>query len=225
MATFRRLDVYNQIVGGGLVPLYYHPDIEVMKKVVAAIAEGGAGIFEFTNRGDGAIAVFAELNRFCRKEFPQLILGAGSVVEQGTGALYINSGADFIVGSLFNADLAKLCNRRKIGYMPGCATATEVSNAEELGCEIIKIFPGSTVGGPKFVKSILAPTPWSLIMPTGGVSADKDNLQGWFDAGVVAVGMGSALFPKAWVDEGEFDKIRDLVKQVLAWIQQIKEGI
>jgi 2-dehydro-3-deoxyphosphogluconate aldolase/(4S)-4-hydroxy-2-oxoglutarate aldolase len=145
------------------------------------------------------------------------------VVDQGTAALYINSGADFVVGSLFSPKLAKLCNRRKIGYIPGCATATEIANAEELGAEIIKVFPGSTVGGPKFVKSILAPTPWSLIMPTGGVSADKDNLAAWFNAGVCAVGMGSALFPKKSMLEGDFGETRQLVKNVLAWIAEIRE--
>lgn len=147
---------------------------------------------------DAAYLLFNQLIEFCRREYPELIIGVGSVMEPGTGVLYIASGADFVVGSLYNSELAKLCNRRKTGYVPGCATATEIANSEEHGVEIVKVFPGSTVGGPKFVKSILAPTPWSMIMPTGGVSADKDNLKSWFDAGIVAVGMGSALFPKKW---------------------------
>lgn len=224
MASFRRLDVYNAMLDSGLVPLYYNPDLITMQKAIAAAVEGGSRVFEFTNRGDGAYLLFNKLIEFCRAEFPQLIIGAGSVVEPGTGALYIASGADFIVGSLFNVDLAKLCNRRKIAYIPGCATTTEIANAEEYGVEIIKIFPGSTVGGPKFVKAILAPTPWSLIMPTGGVSAEKANLQVWFDAGVAAVGMGSAIFQKEWIKAGEYPKIRDLVAQVLAWIKEIRSG-
>lgn len=223
MASVRRLEVYQTIIESGLVPLHYNPDIETIKKAVIACVEGGSGIFEFTNRGDGAFRVFEELNAFCRKEFPNLILGVGSVVDQGTAALYINAGTDFVVGSLFNPDIAKLCNRRKIGYIPGCATATEIANAEELGAEIIKIFPGSTIGGPKFVKSILAPTPWSLIIPTGGVSADKENLAGWFKAGVCAVGMGSALFPKQSIQGGDFATTTRLVKQVLSWIREIRE--
>jgi 2-dehydro-3-deoxyphosphogluconate aldolase/(4S)-4-hydroxy-2-oxoglutarate aldolase len=137
--------------------------------------------------------------------------------------LYINLGADFIVGSLFNPDIARLCNRRKIAYIPGCATATEIATAEEVGAEIIKVFPGSTLGGPKFIKAILAPTPWSLIMPTGGVSADKQNLADWFNAGVCAVGMGSALFPKDAVVSGDFTVTKELVTQVLQWISEIKE--
>lgn len=225
MASVKRLEVYQQIIDSGLVPLYYHPDIEIMKKAVIACVKGGSDIFEFTNRGEGAFRVFEQLHTYCKKEYPKLILGVGSVVDQGTASLYINIGADFVVGSLFNPEIAKLCNRRKIGYIPGCATATEIANAEELGIEIIKIFPGSTIGGPKFVKSILAPTPWSLIIPTGGVSADKENLIGWFKAGVCAVGMGSALFPKKSIQEGDFETTSDLVKQVLSWIREIREEI
>jgi 2-dehydro-3-deoxyphosphogluconate aldolase/(4S)-4-hydroxy-2-oxoglutarate aldolase len=225
MAAFRRIEVYQTIIDSGLVPLYYNGDVKVMKKAVTACVEGGAKVFEFTNRGDGAYQVFEPLLAFCRKEFPDLILGVGSVVDQGTGALYISSGADFVVGSLFNPDLARLCNRRKIGYIPGCATPTEIATAEGTGAEIVKVFPGSTVGGPKFVRSVLAPTPWSLIMPTGGVKADPENLRGWFEAGVCAVGMGSALFQKEAVRSGNYDQIRELVQQSLAWISEIRESL
>lgn len=223
MAAVRRIEVFQAMIESGLVPLYYNPDLEMIKKAVVACAEGGAKIFEFTNRGDGAFQVFEELLPYCRQEYPELILGVGSIVDQGTAALYISSGADFVVGSLFNPNIACLCNRRKIAYIPGCATATEIAAAEEAGAEIIKIFPGSTLGGPKFVKSILAPTPWTLIMPTGGVKADKDNLTGWFTAGVCAVGMGSALFPGEAIAEGDFGKTRELVEQVLTWITEIRE--
>ena len=223
MAAVRRLTVYQSMIDSGLVPLYYHPDSEVIKKAAAACVEGGASVFEFTNRGEGAFQVFEKLLPYCRKEHPDLIIGVGSVVDQGTAALYINMGADFIVGSLFNPEIARLCNRRKVGYIPGCGTATEIATAEEAGAEIIKIFPGSTLGGPRFVKSILAPTPWSLIMPTGGVRAEKENLAGWFHAGVCAVGMGSALFPKDALVGGDFSVTAQLVKQVLAWIAEIRK--
>jgi 2-dehydro-3-deoxyphosphogluconate aldolase/(4S)-4-hydroxy-2-oxoglutarate aldolase len=223
MAKFQRIEVYNAIIKQGLVPLYYHPDIKVMTQVVAAVFEGGSRVFEFTNRGEGAHKVFEQLLEHCREKFPQLILGVGSVIDPGTGSLFISSGADFIVGSVFNYELGKLCNRLKIGYIPGCGTATEISTAEESGVEIVKVFPGSTVGGPKFVKSILAPTPWSMIMPTGGVTADIENLKAWFDAGVIAVGMGSALFQKGKILTGEYDEVRDLIKTVLKWIDEIRE--
>lgn len=223
MSIFLRIEVYNAIIKQGLVPLYYHPDIEVMKQVVSAVFEGGSRVFEFTNRGEGAHNVFDQLIEYSRKEFPQLILGAGSVIDPGTGSLYISSGADFIVGSVFNHELGRLCNRQKIGYIPGCGTATEISTAEESGVEIVKVFPGSTVGGPKFVKSILAPTPWSMIMPTGGVRTDKENLKAWFDAGVIAVGMGSALFQKQYIQAGKYNEIRDLIRTVLNRINEIRE--
>lgn len=223
MAAVQRWKVYQNMIESGLIPLYYHPDPEMIKKAAAACAAGGARVFEFTNRGEGAFQVFEKLLPYCRKEYPDLIIGVGSVVDQGTAALYINMGADFIVGSLFNPEIARLCNRRKVGYIPGCGTATEIATAEESGAEIIKIFPGSTLGGPKFVKSILAPTPWSLIMPTGGVRAEKENLAGWFNAGVCAVGMGSALFPKDVTSQGDFAKTTELVKRVLDWIAEIRK--
>jgi 2-dehydro-3-deoxyphosphogluconate aldolase/(4S)-4-hydroxy-2-oxoglutarate aldolase len=213
------------MIDGGLVPLFYHPDPEVIKKAASACVGGGARVFEFTNRGEGAFQVFEKLLPYCRKEHPELIIGVGSVVDQGTAALYLNLGADFIVGSLFNPEIARLCNRRKVGYIPGCGTATEIAIAEEAGGEIIKIFPGSTLGGPKFVKSILAPTPWSLIMPTGGVRAERKNLAAWFQAGVCAVGMGSALFPKESAAEGDFTRTTELVRQVLGWIAEIRKEI
>ena len=218
MAYWKRIDVYNKIIDQGLVPLTYHPDIEVLKKLVTATVNGGSKLFEFTNRGDGAIKVFEKLLPFCRSEFPELVLGVGSILDPGTGAIYVSLGADFIVGSVFNPDLGKICNRRKIAYIPGCGSASEISTAEESGVEIVKIFPGEAIGGPKFVKSVLGPTPWSLIMPTGGVTAEKENVISWFESGVIAVGMGSAIFRKDWIQASEFNKISVLVKTILSWI-------
>lgn len=219
MARFTRLDVLNEIVRGGLVPLYYNPDIEIVKKAIGAAAAGGARVFEFTNRGDNAYQLFPELINYFAKEEPELILGVGSVLDPGTASLYLSSGANFIVGSVMNPDVAKLCNRRKVPYMPGCGTASEISFAEEMGVEIVKIFPGSAVGGPGFVKAVLAPTPWSRIMPTGGVKATQENISEWFAAGVTAVGMGSGMFKKEWINEGKFDAITEQTAKVLNWIR------
>jgi 2-dehydro-3-deoxyphosphogluconate aldolase/(4S)-4-hydroxy-2-oxoglutarate aldolase len=222
MAYWKRLDVYNKILEQGLVPLNYHPDVEVMKKLVAAVVNGGSNIFEFTNRGDGAFKVFEELLPYCRKEYPELVLGVGSILEPGTGSIYISLGADFIVGSVYNPDLNKICNRRKIAYIPGCGSASEISFAEESGVEIVKVFPGGSMDGPKFVKSILGPTPWSLIMPTGGVTADKENIKAWFDAGVAAVGMGSAIFRKDWIKASDYDEISKLIRTIMSWIKELR---
>jgi len=222
MAYWKRLEVYNKILDQGLMPLAYHPDIAVMKELVNAVVKGGSNLFEFTNRGDGAHKVFEELVPHCRERYPELVLGVGSVIDPGTGALYISLGADFIVGSIYNQDLGKICNRRKIAYIPGCGSATEISSAEESGVEIVKVFPGGAVGGPKFVKSILGPTPWSLIMPTGGVTAERENVESWFNAGVAAVGMGSAIFKKEWVAAADYGKISDITRAVLSWIKELK---
>jgi len=222
MAKFLRLEVLNQIVQIGVVPVFYHKDIETAIKIVEACAAGGAKVVEFTNRGDNAYRVFSDLVLHFAKANPSIILGVGSVVDAPTGAIYISSGANFVVGPILNPELAKVCNRRKVAYMPGCGTASEISEAEELGSEIIKIFPGDSIGGPDFVKSLLAPMPWSQIMPTGGVKATRESLEAWFKAGVACVGMGSNLIRKDWVDAGNFEAVSQQVAQVIAWIKEIR---
>ena len=193
MARFTRLHVLNTMVETGLVPVFHHADAEVATAISGALVRGGARLIEFTNRGDAAFEVFAELERFCRDEHPGVILGAGSIVDAATAGLYINLGANFIVGPVLNAEVARLCNRRKIAYSPGCGTASEISQAEELGCEIVKIFPGDLVGGPAFVKALRGPCPWTMLMPTGGVDVTEGSLSTWFEAGVACVGIGSKL--------------------------------
>jgi 2-dehydro-3-deoxyphosphogluconate aldolase/(4S)-4-hydroxy-2-oxoglutarate aldolase len=222
MARFLRLDVLTKIVDLGLVPVFYNGDVEVAKQIVAACSKGGAKVVEFTNRGDFAYQVFGELVKHFEKEDPEIILGVGSVCDPGTAALYINNGANFVVGPVLNPDVAKVCNRRKIAYSPGCGSASEISYAEELGVEIVKVFPGSSVGGPAFVKSVLGPNPWTRIMPTGGVDATRESIEGWFRAGVTCVGMGSKLVRKDLVAAGDFDAIAEKVAQVLAWIREVR---
>ncbi len=222
MARFSRLEVLNEITRIGLVPVFYQPDIEVAKKIVAACAAGGARVVEFTNRGDNAYRVFSDLVMHFAAVDPALILGVGSVVDPGTAALYIASGANFVVGPALNPEVARVCNRRKVAYSPGCGTASEISQAEELGVEIVKIFPGSSVGGPALVKSVLAPMPWTRLMPTGGVAATQENLRAWFEAGAAAVGMGSKLITKELVAAGDFEGITRQVAQVIAWIREAR---
>ncbi len=222
MARFSRLHVWNTMEELGLVPLFYDGDVERATKTVAAIAAGGAKVVEFTNRGDRAFEVFRELIVHFQQTNPELVLGAGSVMDVATAGLYINLGANFIVGSVTNDEVARLCNRRKIAYFPGCATSSEISHAEELGVEICKIFPGSELGGPSFVKAILGPSPWTKIMPTGGVDATYESIKGWFDAGVVCVGMGSKLVRSDWVKAGNWDALTQLTAQCLAWVRQAR---
>jgi len=222
MARFTRLQVWNKMEEVGLVPLFYHGDVEVAKQVVAAISGGGGKVIEFTNRGDRAFEVFRELVVQLDKADPSVILGVGSVLDPATAGLYINLGANFVVGSVLNAEVAKLCNRRKIPYFPGCGTASEISAAEELGVEVCKVFPGSQLGGPGFVKAIKGPCPWTKIMPTGGVEAKYENLKAWFDAGVSCVGMGSDLVRKDLIDAKDWAGLTALTAQCLAWVRKAR---
>lgn len=222
MARFDRLTVLNTMLNGGLVPVFYEGDVEVAKKIVAACYEGGARVLEFTNRGERALPVFAQLSELIAAQFPHLILGVGSIVDAPTASLFVAHGANFVVGPVLNAEVAKLCNRRKISYSPGCGSVSEISAAEELGVEIVKIFPGAQVGGPAFVKAVLGPMPWTRIMPTGGVEATKESVQAWIKAGTACLGMGSNLISKELVKSGNFAAISANVRQVLAWIAEAR---
>jgi len=223
MAHFTRLEVLNAMVETGLVPVFYHNDVEIAKKVIQACAAGGARCIEFTNRGDFAPFVFKEVSEYLAKANPKVILGVGSIVDAPTAALYIASGANFVVGPMLNPEVARLCNRRKIAYSPGCGTVSEISQAEELGVEIVKIFPGGLVGGPEFVKSVLAPMPWTRIMPTGGVEATRESVSAWIKAGTAALGIGSNLITKERVAQGKWDELTQATAQVLAWIREARQ--
>ena len=214
MAKFDKIQVLSKIKDTGMVPVFYHSDVEVAKQVIRACYEGGVRAFEFTNRGDFAHEVFAECVKYAAEECPELAMGVGSIVDAPTASLYIQLGACFVVGPLLNADIAKVCNRRQIPYCPGCGTVTEIGYAQELGCEITKVFPGD-VYGPAFVKGVMAPCPWSKIMVTGGVTPDQDNLTAWIKAGAFCVGMGSNLFPKDVVAANNWQFITDKCKESL----------
>lgn len=204
-----------------MVPVFYHKEAKVAQQVVKACYEGGVRVFEFTNRGDFAHEVFAEVIRFSRAECPELALGVGSVIDAPTAALYLQLGADFVVGPMFNAEISRVCNRRSIPYIPGCGTVSEVSLAQETGCQICKIFPGDVLG-PKFVKGLRAPMPWSKLMVTGGVEPTEENLSAWFRAGVFCVGMGSKLFPSSTIADSDWTEITDKCRETLAIIQKIR---
>ncbi|HEY3288651.1 MAG TPA: bifunctional 4-hydroxy-2-oxoglutarate aldolase/2-dehydro-3-deoxy-phosphogluconate aldolase [Anaerolineae bacterium] len=214
MAKFDRLTVYQAFISTGLVPLFYTGDIAEANAIAKAVADGGSKVLEFTNRGEKALSVFAEVVN----ANPKLIVGVGSVLDAPTAALFIAHGANFIVGPVFNPEVARLCNRRKIAYLPGCGSASEISNAEEAGVEIAKVFPGESVGGPGFIKAVLGPMPWSRLMPTGGVDATAASIGEWIKAGAVAVGMGSNLVRKEWLSAKNYDAIRDSTKQCLEWV-------
>jgi len=221
MAKYSKLQVIQTMKETGMVPVFYNSDIETSKKVLKACYDGGVKAFEFTNRGDFAQEVFGELVKYANKELPGMMLGIGSVVDPATASMYIQLGANFVVGPVFNPAVAPVCNRRLIPYIPGCATPTEIGNAQEAGCDICKVFPGDVLG-PAFVKAVKAPMPWSQIMVTGGVKPTKENLEAWFKAGATCVGMGSNLFPKDVVAAGQWEKISSLCEEVLEMIKTFK---
>lgn len=206
-----------------MVPVYYNSDIKVAKQVVRACYKGGVRVFEFTNRGDFAHEVFGELVKYAERECPELILGAGSVVDAATAALFIQLGANFIVGPLFNPEIAKVCNRRLIPYVPGCGSVSEIGFAQEAGCDLCKIFPAGNVGGSSFVKNIKAPMPWTLLMATGAVEPTEENLAAWFKAGVTCVGMGSKLFPKEAITSGDWQATTELCRYALSIIKKQRD--
>ena len=218
MARFSKIEVIQRMKQTGMVPVFYNADVETSKQVIKACYEGGVRAFEFTNRGDFAHETFAALSRWVAEECPEMVLGVGSVVDAPTAALYIQLGANFIVGPLFNPDVAKVCNRRLVPYTPGCGSVTEIGMAQEAGCDLVKIFPAGEVGGPSFVKNVLAPMPWSMIMATGAVEPTRENLSAWMKAGATVVGMGSKLFPKEVIAGKQWSAITEKCREALAYI-------
>ena len=220
--TRDRLHTLSAMIEQGVVPVFYHPDPEVCAKVIQACANGGAKCVEFTNRGDFALDVFSDVTRHFAKADPSVIMGVGSVIDAPTAALYIANGANFVVGPMLNPEVARLCNRRMVPYSPGCGTVTEMSQAHELGCEIVKLFPGGAVGGPEFVKNLLGPMPWSKVMPTGGVEAEEASLRPWFEAGIVACGIGSNLISKSLLEAGDYAGLECRVRDTVETIRRIR---
>jgi len=225
MAKFMRLDVINTILETGVLPLFYQDNTETAIEIVNALVRGGARMIEFTNRGEFAYPVFQELVKHYSKSDPSVILGVGSIIDAPTAALFLASGSNFIVGPSFSSEISRLCNRRKILYIPGCMTENEISDAEESGAELCKVFPGEAVGGPAFIKAVMAPCPWHRLMPTGGVDATEISINEWVKAGAAAVGMGSKLITAQAIKEKSFDSITQKTADCLKWIKSARKSI
>ena len=223
MARFTRIQVATKMAETGMVPVFFHKDADICKKVIGACYRAGVRVFEFTNRGDFAHETFSEIKKWAAVECPELMLGVGSVIDAPTAALYIQLGTDFVVSPILNEDIAPVVNRRKILWSPGCGSVTEISRAESLGVEIVKIFPGSQVGGPRFVAAVKGPMPWTSIMPTGGVEPTEANLTEWFKAGVTCVGMGSQLISSDLITNNEWAKLEDNVRDAMAIVQKLRK--
>lgn len=222
MSKFTRIDVALMMKESGIIPVFYNADLEKCKQVVKACYDGGAKAFEFTNRGDYAHEIFGELNKYVKANMPEMAMGVGSVLDAPTAALYIQLGANFIVSPILNAEMAKVCNRRKVLWAPGCGSLSEISYAEELGAEIVKIFPAKQVGGPGFIKAISGPMPWTNIMPTGGVSPDENNIKEWAEAGAYCVGMGSQLMVKNSSGDYDYKRITSATKSAINFMNKYR---
>lgn len=223
MARFNKVQVIQAMHDTGMVPVFYNSDPEICKQVISACYKGGVRVFEFTNRGDFAHEIFGELAKWAAAACPEMILGAGTVIDVPTAALYMQLGANFIVGPNFNAEIAAVCNRRLVPYSPGCGSVSEISNAQAAGCDVTKVFPAGNVGGPSFVKNVMAPLRWSNIMVTGAVSPEEDNLTAWIKSGVLCVGMGSKLFPKDVIAQGNWQAITDKCVEALGYIAKARQ--
>jgi len=221
MARFSRIEVVQVMESTGLVPLFYHSDIEISKKIVKACYDGGARLLEFTARGDFAHEIFSELSKYCNAALPEMILGVGSVTDAASASMYMSMGANFIVTPVFREDIAIVCNRRKVLWSPGCGSLTEICRAEELGCEIVKLFPGG-IYGPGMIQAIKGPQPWTKVMPTGGVSTDPDNLKAWFAAGATCVGMGSKLISKTIIANKDYAGLEKNTRAAIDLIKTLK---
>lgn len=221
MARFERMQVYSTIFEDRMIPLFFSKDTDEAESITEALVKGGSRLLEFTNRGEGALDVFTHLIRIAPKTFPQLIIGAGTIIDAPTAAIFIANGANFIVGPSFDEETARLCNKRRIPYIPGAATITEIIKAEEFGVELIKIFPGSTLGGPKFIEALKGPCPKTKVMPTGGVSVDEENIRSWFKSGVSCIGMGSQLVSKKAIMEKDYNSVTEMTSKVLNIIKSL----
>jgi 2-dehydro-3-deoxyphosphogluconate aldolase/(4S)-4-hydroxy-2-oxoglutarate aldolase len=222
MSRFSRIEVALKLKESGIVPVFYNSDVQTGIQIIESCYKGGFRVMEFTNRGDFAHEVFAALSKHAAKEMPDMILGVGSILEEVTAGLYIQLGAGFIVSPMLNPQIARICNRRKIMWMPGCGSVSEISEAEELGAEVVKIYPGSQVGGPKFIAAVKGPMPWTNMMPTGGVEPTEENLKSWFQAGVYCVGIGSNLISSEIVKSGNFAKLEEDSRNLLAILEKIR---
>jgi 2-dehydro-3-deoxyphosphogluconate aldolase / (4S)-4-hydroxy-2-oxoglutarate aldolase len=223
MARFTRMQVLNTIYSIGMVPIFYLPDLETSIQIVSACSAGGAKAVEMTNRGDNAWELFASMVKHFAKEDPSVILGGGTILDPATAALYINCGANFIVAPNFNPEVAEVCNRRKVAYMPGCGSASEISDAEAMGSELIKVFPANSVGGADFFTAMLGPCPWSSLIPTGSaVEYSQENVNYWFKAGAVGLGAGGAVINNALVSKGDFAEINARCRHMIEWVKQAR---
>ena len=222
MPTFSIDTIQQAMSTSGMIPVFYHPDVEIAKAVLDASYRGGVCVFEFTNRGENAFQVFGQLLKHA-EQYPDLMLGIGTLMNADITKKYCEAGAHFIVSPILKPEMAPVCKHYNKLWVPGCATLTEIVTAKDLGAKVIKIFPGSVLG-PGFVSSIMPVVPGLQLMPTGGVEPTEANLSAWFKAGVVCVGMGSQLISKEIIETKNWAKLQQGVTDALAIVKKVRGG-
>ena len=223
MAAYSRIQVIAKLSETGLLPIFYNRDPEIVVRAMHACYEGGARLFEFTNRGDFSQETFSEIVKHASSELPELIVGVGSILDAPTAVMFMQMGANFIVSPVLNSEIASVCNRRKILWIPGCGSVSEISNAEGLGAEIIKLFPAFQTSGPDFIKAVKGPMPWTDILPTGGIEPTEESITPWIKAGAFAIGLGSKLFTNDIILNLNFEKLKKDVSHVLSIINNARK--
>lgn len=189
-------DTLDTLLRYPVVPVFYHADVAHAQRILHACYAGGIRVFEFVNRGENALTVFADLQSFVAESCPELVLGIGTIYKAADAEQFIAAGAAFVVQPCATAEVAEVCRRHGVPWLPGAMTLTEVYQASEQGAAAVKIFPGNVVG-PDYIKALRGPLPQVKLMVTGGVEPTAESLTAWFGAGVNAVGMGSQLFKNA----------------------------
>lgn len=206
-----------------LLPLYYHESEEVSISILQALYDAGVRIVEYTNRGEAALDNFKNLRKAVDKKMPGLLLGIGTVKSKKQARKYIEAGADFIVAPSINEEVGEVVNDAELLWIPGCMTPTEIAIAENAGAELVKIFPGDLLG-PSYINSIKALFPELKFIVTGGVEAQENNLRGWFNSGVVGVGMGSKLITKDLVERENYDALKASAGKALQLVKECSQN-
>lgn len=217
----KKTELLRLIPEQGILPLYFYKDTEVSLSVLKALYNAGIRTVEYTNRGEAALKNFREMKQLCEHELSGMYLGIGTIKNADSAKAFIDAGADYIISPGLVEDAAKVAEENNMLWVPGCMTPTEVIRAEQLGARFVKLFPGNILG-PAFVSAIKELFPGVMFMPTGGVDLDKENIAGWFKAGVTAVGMGSKLISKQLLEAKDYAKIESLTKDAMEMVRSAK---
>ena len=217
----RKKMITDLVIEQGIVPLYFHPDVETSAQILKALYRGGSRVVEYTNRGENAVDNFLQLRKIADKELPGLQLGVGSIRNRIEATEFINEGATFIVCPGVIETVAALAEKNDLLWIPGCLTATEIILADELGAQLVKLFPGSLLGA-SYVTAVKEIFPGLLFMPSGGIETNEDNLNGWFKSGATAVGLGSELISAGLMETKDYQAIESVTRQTLQIVEKIK---